>query len=161
MIINARVGMNTTFNMARRPAQIIMGLVLVVLLACPLFGVWTIGMENAPVELEVTEDAITGSHYGGHWSVALEDVAEVELIENRPRLSRVAGTGLDNALTGQFNADGWGRITCCIDPRTGPWLKVTTADGHVFLFGASGAGAAEDAYRCLWSRTAGIDGAEQ
>ena len=145
MMVNNRVGMGTTFNMARRPAQIIMGLCMAVLLACPLIGVWTIGMENAPVELEVTEDALTGSHYSGHWSVALEDIAEIELIEERPRLSRIAGTGLDNALTGKFSASGWGTITCCIDPRTGPWLKVTAVDGQIYLFGASEAGAAANA----------------
>lgn len=137
MIVNARVGVNTTINMARRPAQILMGVLLALLLACPLFGIWIIGMERAPVELEVTEGAIVGSHYGGHWSVALADIAEMELIHERPRLFRVAGTGMDSALTGQFNADGWGRVTCCIDPRTGPWLWVKTADGQIFLFGAS------------------------
>lgn len=137
MIVNSRVGVNTTVNMARRPAQILMGLALALVLACPLCGIWIMGMERAPVELEVTEDAIIGSHYGGQWSVALADVAEVELVEERPRLRRVAGTGMDSALTGQFNADGWGRITCCIDPRTGPWLRVKTADGRTFLFGAS------------------------
>ena len=149
MFINNRVGMNATFNMARRPAQIIMGMVLALILACPLFGVWLIGMERAPVELEVTEDAIIGSHYGGHWRVALADIAEVELIEQRPRLFRVAGTGMDSALTGQFNADGWGRITCCIDPRTGPWLRILTTDGKIFLFGASREGAAEAAAAAL------------
>lgn len=143
MIVNARIGMNTTFNMARRPAQAITALLLALLLACPLIGVWITGMERAPVELAVTETELVGSHYGGTWSVALADIADVELIETRPRLSRVAGTGMSSALTGQFNADGWGRITCCIDPRTGPWLKITADDGKIFLFGASGAGAAE------------------
>ena len=145
MIVNARVGISTTFNMARRPAQILTGLLLALLLACPLAGVWITGMERAPVELEITEDAITGSHYGGHWSAALEDIAEIEVVEELPRLRRVAGTGMDSALTGQYSADGWGRITCCIDPRTGPWLKVTTVDGSIFLFGSSKAGAAASA----------------
>ena len=76
--------------------------------------------------------------------MALEDIAEIEVIEERPRLSRIAGTGMDNALTGKFGADGWGTITCCIDPRTGPWLKVTTVDGHIFLFGTSEEGAAAE-----------------
>ena len=142
LLANARVGINITFNLARRPAQVIMGLVLALLLACPLFGVWIIRMEHAPVELAVTEDEITASHFNGHWNVALEDIAEVEVIRELPRLRRIVGTGMDSALTGRFSADGWGEITCCIDPRTGPWLKVTAADGSIFLFGASEAGAA-------------------
>lgn len=92
----------------------------------------------------VTETELVGTHYGGEWSVALEDIAEVEVLKERPPLHRVAGTGMESALTGQFNADGWGRVTVCIDPRTGPWLLVTAADGKLFLFGASEEGAAEE-----------------
>ena len=47
-------------------------------------------------------------------------------------------------LTGQYNTDSWGRVTCCIDPRTGPWLLVTAEDGTRYLFGASEAGAAAE-----------------
>ncbi len=141
--VNARVGVGTTANLARRPAQVIMALVLALLLACPLIGVWIMGMERAPVELAVTESALEGSHYGGTWSVALDDIAEVCILEECPRLRRISGSGLDNALTGQYNADGWGRVTCCIDPRTGPWLLVRQRDGRLFLFGSSEAGAAE------------------
>ena len=42
------MGVGTTANLARRPAQVIMGLVLLLLLACPLMGVWIMGMERAP-----------------------------------------------------------------------------------------------------------------
>lgn len=141
-IVNARIGINSTFNLARRPAQIVSLFLLALLLACPLIGVWILGMENAPVELEVTDTEIVASHFNGEWRVPLSEVAEARLVEALPRLRRVAGTGLDSALTGQFSADGWGRITCCIDPRTGPWLLVTAEDGGLYLFGASEAGAA-------------------
>lgn len=144
LTINNRTGVGTTINLARRSGQILMGLGLALLLACPLAGVWMMGMERAPVELAVTETELVGSHYGGKWSVALEDIAEVEVLKERPPLRRVAGTGMESALTGQFNADGWGRVTVCIDPRTGPWLLVTAEDGKLFLFGASEEGAAEE-----------------
>ena len=144
LTINNRTGVGTTINLARRSGQILMGLGLALLLACPLVGVWMMGMERAPVELEVTETEIIGSHYGGEWSVALEDIKAVRVLKERPPLRRVAGTGMESALTGQFNADGWGRVTVCIDPRTGPWLLVTAEDGKLFLFGASEEGAVEE-----------------
>ena len=143
IMINDRVGMNTSLNLARRPAQVIMGLCLALLLACPLFGVWIIGDERAPVELELTETELTGSHYGRHWSVALADIQSAELIEELPPLRRRAGTGLDNAMTGAYSSDEWGRLTCCIDPRTGPWLLVTQIDGKICLFGSSTDGETE------------------
>ena len=144
LMVNARTGINTTFNLARRSGQVLMGLVLVIMLALPLTGVWEMGMERAPVELEVTETELVGSHYGGHWSVALEDIAEIQVLPERPKLRRVAGTGMENALTGQFSAEDWGRVTVCLDPRTGPWLLVTAEDGTLYLFGASEEGAAAE-----------------
>lgn len=144
MIVNARVGVNTTVNLARRPARILMGLVLALLLACPLGGIWLIGMERAPVELEVTETEIVGSHYGGHWRVALADIAEAEVIEDLPRLTRVAGTGMETACTGQFNSSEWGRVTLCINPQVGPWLLVKDSNGKLFLFGSGEEGAVEE-----------------
>lgn len=144
VIVNARTGINTTFNLARRPGQIIALCLAALMLALPLVGVWEMGMERAPVELAVTETELVGSHYGGEWRVALEDIGSVEVLEERPPLRRVAGTGMESALTGQFNVDGWGRVTCCIDPRTGPWLLVTAEDGTRYLFGASEEGAAEE-----------------
>ena len=143
LMVNARVGINTSLNMARRSAQVIMGLCLVLLLACPLTGVWLIGMEHAPVELEITETELTGSHYGRHWSVVMADIQSVELLEELPQLRRVSGTGMDSAMTGTYRNGEWGRIICCIDPRTGPWLLVTQADGHIYLFGSSTKGEAE------------------
>ena len=143
LIINNRTGVGTTVNLAKRSGQVLMGLVLALLLACPLMGVWMIGMERAPVELEVTDTELVGSHYGGRWSVALEDIRSVRLLEERPRLYRVAGTGMETALTGQFNSDEWGRMTICLDPRMGPWLLVEDSGGKLFLFGASEEGAVE------------------
>lgn len=144
LMVNARVGINSTLNLARRSGQVIMGLSLALLLACPLVGVWMIGMEHAPVELEVTEAEIVGSHYGGHWSVALADIAEVEVIEKLPRLTRVAGTGMETACTGQFSSSEWGRVTLCINPQAGPWLLVKDSNGKLFLFGAGEEGTVEE-----------------
>ena len=144
LMVNDRVGINTTVNLARRSGQIIMGLVLVVLLALPLVGVWMIGMERAPVELALTETELVGSHYGGRWSVGLADIAEAEVVDTLPRMTRTAGTGLETACTGQFSSSEWGRVTLCIDPRTGPWLLVKSESGNLFLFGSSEAGAVEE-----------------
>lgn len=148
-IVNDRVGINTTFNLARRPAQVFMGLGLALLLVCPLAGVWLIGLENAPVELEVTETELAGSHFGGHWSVVLENIRSAELVDELPRLSRVVGTGMNSAYTGTYRCEAWGSFTCCIDPRIGPWLLVTGTDGSVYLFGSSAPGGAEAAFAAL------------
>ena len=132
------MGVGSSLNMARRPAQIIMGLLLAVLLACPLCGVWMLGMERAPVETPVTirgfEDVEAGIV---KWPMSVVRISSKEVIETLPRLSRIMGTGMETACTGQFSSSQWGRVTLCIDPRVGPWLLVKQNDGELFLFGAS------------------------
>lgn len=149
LLVNARVGMNATFNFARRSAQVIAALVLALLLACPLIGVWLMGMEKAPVELSVTDTAIVGSHFGSRYTVPLSEIESAELLEELPPMSRVAGTALSGAKTGTWTSDGWGRFTCCIDPGSGPWLLLRTGDGQVFLFGGGDLAAVNEAAAAL------------
>ena len=42
--------------------------------------------------------------------------------------------GLDSLLQGRFQT-AWGSATLCLDPRQGPWLRVTMADGTLYLPG--------------------------
>lgn len=143
LIVNDRVGIGSTFNLARRSGRVLMGLLLAAVLACPLCEIQTIAMERAPVELAVTETELVGSHYSKEWSVALEDIKGVQIVEKLPRMTRTMGTGMSNACTGQFSSSEWGRVTLCIDPQVGPWLLVEQTDGDLFLFGSSEAGAVE------------------
>lgn len=156
LVVNARVGVNTTINLARRSGQVITGLILLLLLACPLIGVWTEAhlteMEKAPVELAVTEHSLVASHCGSEYSVELADIERAELLTELPSIRRVSGTALETVRTGSWKSDEWGRFTCCIDPRVGPWLLVETGDGVLYLFGSSDAGAAEAAFTGLKAR---------
>lgn len=152
LMVNARVGVNATFNFARRPAQILTALFLALLLACPLIGVWIMHMEKAPVELTVTETALAGSHAGSRWAVDLADIESAEVLEDLPPIRRSVGTAMSTACTGTWRCDEWGTFTCCIDPRTGPWLLLRTVDGEVFLFGGGDSGAVETAAALLGAR---------
>ncbi len=137
LLANARVGMNGTVNLARKPGQIIAGATLLLLLACPLMGIWFMGMEKAPVELVVTETELVASHYGTEYVVALEDIQSAHRLEELPVIRRVSGAGMPNAKTGTWSGRDWGRVTCCVDPRTGPWLLVETTEGKRYLLNST------------------------
>ena len=152
LLVNARVGINTTVNLARRSGQIMVALALALLLACPLVGVWLMGMESAPVELTVTDTELVASHYGSRYAVPLEEIKSASRLDHLPNMGRVAGTAMESAYTGNWKSDAWGRFTCCIDPRMGPWLLIRTEEGGSFLFGSSAAGAAEGVLEALQAR---------
>ena len=79
------------------------------------------------------------SHAGSEYEIPLEDIQEAQLLDELPDgLRRVAGTAMDTVSKGRYRCNEWGSLELCIDPREGPWLLVTTAEGKRYLFGAPG-----------------------
>ena len=137
LMINARTGMNTTFNLARRSGQVIMGLTAAVMLCLPLIGVWLMLEENRPVELTLTETEVVASHSGTRYEIPLEEVASAQVLEELPAMNRVMGTGMETVLKGRFRAPELGTLTVCVDPGMGPWLHLTLTDGTEYVLGVS------------------------
>lgn len=143
LLVNNRTGMNMSFNLARKSGKIIMFLTVMILLAMPLFGVWMIYEEHQPVRLMLCEDVLTASHTGTSYEISISGIEEIELLETRPKLFKISGTGFDSVCKGKFRARELGNVNTCLDPRTGPWLFVKTEDGGQYLIGSSMQGEAE------------------
>lgn len=146
-LVNARVGINSTVNLARRSGQVAAGMVVLLLLCCPLAGVWTMGMERTAVELTVTDTQLVASRFGREYALPLEDIAAVQRLEELPEMHRVSGSGMENVRSGVWTCGDWGRVTCCVDPRTGPWLLVELTDGGRYLLNSAEPAETEGAYR--------------
>ena len=152
LMVNARVGLNATVNLARPAGKIIM-LLTAALLLMPLVGVWLMGEERAPVTLALTDTALVAAHSGTRYQIPLEDIEEAELLTELPAIRRVAGTAMDTVDKGRWRCDEYGTLTVCLDPRTGPWLLVKTEE-TTWLVGA-GDGTAGAVYTDLIARLAG------
>ncbi|WP_297212071.1 DUF5808 domain-containing protein [uncultured Flavonifractor sp.] len=153
LIINARVGLNTTVNMARPAGKVIMLLTAAMLLLMPLAGVWIMGEERAPVTLALTDTALVAAHASSRYQIPLTEIDAVELLEALPDIRRVAGTAMDTVDKGRWRCEEYGPLTVCLDPRTGPWLLIQAKDA-TYLVG-SGDGGAGGIYTALSARLAG------
>lgn len=153
LMVNARVGLNTTVNMARPAGKIVMVLTAALLLLMPLAGVWVMREERAPVTLTLTDTVLTAAHAGTCYEIPLADIDETELLEELPDIRRVAGTAMETVDKGRWRSDEYGALTVCLDPRTGPWLLVKTEE-TTWLVG-SGDGKAGEIFQSLTSRLAG------
>lgn len=148
VIINARTGVNSTVNLARPGGKAFMVLSLALLLALPVAALFFDAMCQAPQPLKVTDGVLLAESWGKDYALPLEDVADAEVLGALPKgMTRVMGTGADAILKGRFNTP-WGSATLCLDPREGPWLKVTMADGSLYLLGG-GASDTEAVYEAL------------
>ncbi len=147
-VINSRTGVNSTVNLARPGGKAVLAFVLVLLLALPVIGACFDSMASAPHPLTVEDGVLTAESWGKDYVLPLGDIDSAELIEELPSgMIRVMGTGTDSLLKGKFRTE-WGSATLCLDPRTGPWLKVTMQDGTLYLLGGEDSGA-EAAWREL------------
>ncbi len=145
LIVNNRVGMNTTVNMAKRSGQIFMGLTALLLLAMPFFGVWMDHLETTPVGLELTETSIISTHTGVEYEIPLDDITYIEYVTEKPSLRRTAGTGMETVQKGRFSTP-WGSASVCLDPRTTPYIYLETDEGKRYLFGSADSTETETVY---------------
>lgn len=144
-IINTRVGINNTFNLARPAGKVLMVFAVLTMLSIPFLGIFLDGVSNKPLALEVNATAITASHGNSRYEVALEDIETVTLLDTLPKgLHRVAGTGMENLRKGRFRSPELGNLTLCLDPQCPPFLLIQTTDGRHFLFGTRDSWLSED-----------------
>lgn len=137
LIINNRVGMNTSVNLAKRSGQVLMGLVALLLLLLPFTGAIVDCGGGRPMELTLTETTLTAAHGGREYEVAREDILSVEQLEELPHgLRRTVGTGLPTLLKGSFTAPGLGALNVCLDPGCPPFLLVEEKGGTRYLLGS-------------------------
>lgn len=140
-MVNDRVGINTSFNMARPLGKICLSLVLVLLLVLPFSGLimdgFTEKLGAKPLSLELSESELISARGGKESAIPLAEIEGVELREELPeKLIRTFGTGLENLLEGKFSSDELGAMNLRLDPNCPPFLLVRTTSGQIYLLGA-------------------------
>lgn len=138
LIVNERVGMNTTLNLARTSGKVITVILLVMILVLPFTGPAMNVYYKQPIKIEVTKDEVEASQGITNYRIKLSDIKGVELINELPDdLVRVNGTSFDDLLKGDFR-DGNENLTLMLRPNSKPFIRVTDKNGKVFVFSFRG-----------------------
>jgi len=95
---------------------------ILVLLSMPALGIWLMVDELSPIRYEITEEQLIIRQY----TIDLDTITDVQVLETLPTASRTWGTGLPNLLKGSFVVDGYGSCTLCLDPTDPPFLLIDT-----------------------------------
>lgn len=149
LLINNRVGINSSVNLARRGGQILIALTALLLVLLPFSGA-LFGGGDRDVELTVTETTLTASHGAREYVLTREDIVDAEILTELPRgLRRTMGTGMPNLLKGKFVAPGLGSLDVCLDPTCPPFLLLKDTEGHQYLFGSRETGLVEQIHEEL------------
>lgn len=150
LIINDRVGINSSVNLAK-PAGKVLGVVLaLVMLSIPFMIPITNTVLDKPPVIEVNETALTATSGGTHYEISLDEIKSAELMEELPtKLVRNMGTGLENLMKGDFSAQDYGSMKVCLDPQCPPYLFVEKENGQKFLVGSREEGKIEAIYELI------------
>ena len=133
LIVNNRVGSNTTVNIAHTAGKVLMVAVALILLMIPLMFPLMESVGGA-VTLELREEVLDGG--SKKYELPIAEIAEVELLEELPQgLVRVVGSAMPNLLRGRFTSPETGKLMLSLDPTDGPYLLVTMTSGEKYLLG--------------------------
>lgn len=149
VVIEKRVGIGTTLNMAA-PA----GKAMAVFLAAVLFGlalscVWLIRLEFTPLRLSVTEEAVVAAQLGEDYHIPLDAVRDLTLVEELPSCTRVNGAGMENLCKGTYRIRDTGeRCELFLNPENGVFLRFTS-EGTTYYMSAATDGGTLEIYRQL------------
>jgi len=131
-LVNDRIGMNMSVNLAKLGAKILMGFALVAILALPFFGMWMWIEEAAPTSLAMSKGNLVASHTGSKYVIPLNEVESIELVEELPQITKIYGTNFDNLNKGRFSVSGYGNAHLCIQQKNPPFL-IITAGGESYI----------------------------
>jgi uncharacterized membrane protein len=147
-LVNDRIGMNMTVNLAKPGAKLLMIFAALCIAAMPLIGVWIWTEEATPVSLTVGANELTARHTRIVYTVSLDDIETVELIEELPYAARVAGSALDNLYKGLWSVKGYGNTRLCLRPENPPFI-VVAAGGQTYILNDSDGEITREIYRIL------------
>lgn len=132
-MVDKRIGIGSTVNMANSAAKWITGIIIGSLLLVPLISVFTIFEEFTPIGLEVSNNQIIAQHIKKEYTINLDDIKATKLITKLPSADRLNGTGMDTLEKGIFDVKGYGHCKLCLNPQN-TYFIVVKANGNTYIF---------------------------
>ncbi len=133
-MVNKRVGVGTTINMAKKSSKIFMVIMLVIMFASIVgSSIWMLMIDFTPVSLEIDGNHLISSHLGVEYDISIEDITNLQFIEEFPDLSKRRGTGMNTIKKGSF--EEWRREKCevCVRINGGAYIRIETKDEVYYL----------------------------
>ena len=133
LIINSRVGTNSTVNLAKPAGKIMYAITALLLVTLPLWGLL---LGDVDIHTDIRTDGVFIEGGMHEYTIEAEDVLHIELLEELPTITRTSGTGMPEFLGGNFTGKELGKLKVCLDPTTPPYVLVET-DAQTYLLGTN------------------------
>ena len=147
-LVPKKIDSGTAFNLAAPVGKGFTVFGMLCLLLVPILCVRLMVDEFTPLNLYVQEETLVAVHTDTEYSVPLEDIVAVTLLEELPKSRKVHGTNMDRLETGTFRNSVDGRVEECLNPKQNLFLRVETED-TVYYFSSYSEEATREVYELL------------
>ena len=150
LLINSRVGVNSTINLAKTSGKVLAVLIALLLLAMPFTGVFLKQTESQSLSLELTDRMLVALRGRTKETLERSKITDVTLLTELPEhMTRNWGTAMDKLMSVSYFIKGIGSAKLSLDPTVPPFLLVCLEDGSRYLIGSRQSGEAEAVYQQL------------
>ncbi|MBE5875952.1 MAG: hypothetical protein E7290_03580 [Lachnospiraceae bacterium] len=145
-MVETRIGMGTTTNMARPLGWIldIIGIASIVL--CIGMCAWVVLEEFTPISLSIgmvtdenlapVDECIKAEHMKTEYEILASDIVEISYLEELPKMSKTNGSAMDKMYKGKFFVSEEERkCYVFLNPQNTIFLKIKTNDGIYYMSG--------------------------
>ncbi len=147
-IVEKRVGLGTTVNMATPIGKTFSALTVLALLAIPLSCVWLLLEEFTPLNLTLQGETLVAEHLNTEYAVPLDSILSAALCTELPKGSKVHGTNMSTLEKGTFRNSAEGRVEKCLNPMAEAFLRIET-ESNVYYFSGYTEEATLEIYQAL------------
>ena len=127
-MVDKRVGLGTTVNMATPLGKISSLISVIALLSLPIVCIWIIMEEFTPIQLSIKDNTLCSQQIFEDYSIDVDDIENVTLVEELPRMSKSNGSAMDNLLKGKFHVRNQGTYQVFLNPQNKYFISFS-ADG--------------------------------
>lgn len=149
-MVEKRVGMGTTVNMATPAGKVWSIISALALLIIPISCIWVILLEFTPISLSVDNETLLARQLRTDYVIDTGTITEVTLENELPRSSKINGTGMDALLKGEFRNSIDGRIEMFLNPQNEYYLRIVS-DETIYYLGGYDDAETQEVYQLLIS----------
>lgn len=132
-MVEKRVGVGTTVNMATSGGKIFTVVVGSALLWPVVFMMYLIAADFTPIHLQVEDRTLVVEHMKEEYTIYVDSIQNVELLTELPKLRKNYGTNMENLYKGSFRVKEEGSCEVLLNPQNTVFIKLS-ASGEVFYF---------------------------
>lgn len=122
-VVDKKVGIGTTLNMATPAGKAVNVFTTIVLLCVPLLCVYLMLEEFTPIHLSVKDDTLYATHLRTEYRIDVEDIENLTMITSLPKWSKSDGTGMENLEKGTYYIRNVGKCKVFLNPQNGEFLS--------------------------------------